>query len=453
MFATRTDQKRKFLSPAYNKKRGFTIDHENLHVHMNKDEKSPTEESHARQKVKKDSRTNERLGPISSNKLNTMPFAGKRTASQAALDTESPKAKKPLLSMGNTASARQGSPTLLGRSIVEKKGVSAVISQCDVENVDREAPEKSEDLFDSDDSWLEECLELEQMQQDAASPRNQRPVLSTHGKQPEPVLAYESAIRTELVYANQELPTPTANRKRLFEPASAGTTWSTASGPDAEKPDPVPMKPFMRPFVPLQMTHDASPSSSVVSPIYRSPICFRIGEAMRHISHVFFSPGIRKAKSLDVEIYARVAATSELDGWRTVTLADIFYSRTPPYIMATAESHKMAKISGRHDSPWTVLSPCEIRNALFRAVVNVAPNTGVSEQPIPLSPQSPGTHPLLAGRYTVTLLKMQKADWVEIQRIKDILDEKTESVAAASQTDISPTTKERSPATSMRTPD
>jgi hypothetical protein len=197
------------------------------------------------------------------------------------------------------------------------------------------------------------------------------------------------------------------------------------------------MKPFIRPFVPLASSSDTSPAGSIVSPLHRSPTCFRIAEALRYISSTF-SGGTNIIKALNLEVYAYLHGRVEIEGVSTITLKDVFFPAQPPYLYATAKETTMTLLQRGGSS--SLFFPETLKAVLVRAVVQVTPNS-TTKQPSAFLTETLPLPPMLnhlASKCTFTALKIEQTDWDEIQRVKDILDEKSsqESTSAGKTTPL-----------------
>ena len=325
------------------------------------------------------------LMPIRSSKLNTASTARKRTASQAFPNEMDTAPAKRLFALGLGHVPEEDVMSVVGAknadAIKQGKGRSEVKNSSDTENLLRFDLEDSDDLFDNDDSVIEAFLEAER------------------------TLAVETTTSTTSLYGPH-------SKKKVSEKAITPSQNKPHTSPLS------PMKPFLRPFVPLASTTDTSASGSIVSPLHRSPTCFRIAEALRHVSAAFFA-GTTTIKALNLEVYGYLHDSAEDADIMSIMLADIFFPGKPPYLNATAKASTITLSQKGNSSASLFLE--SLRGTLLRTVVQVTPNPSLAN-PMGVLPSS-SRQDRLAGKCTVTVLKVEQTDWNEIQRVKAILDE------------------------------
>ncbi|KAJ9614057.1 hypothetical protein H2200_002193 [Cladophialophora chaetospira] len=339
------------------------------------------------------------LLPNRASKLNATFSVEKRTASQAFETEIDPRPVKRLQTIkGGNDSAAPCSTDSMAKANAEHFGVvnkgSEANPHSDIENVKPTACEVPEDLFDSDDSCIEELLEFER------------------------TLFGDSMASSPLPTTDAHLASQVPERPNdTFETARSNAT-------------PSPMKPFVRPFTPLRSSQDTSPAGSVVSPLYRSPLCFRLADAIRYVKTAFFTSPTSSAKMLNLDLYAILTSSTDNDITTTVTLADIFFPSKPPYLEATARQAIVAlALSEKNETP----SSGELwksKDNLIHAVIQVTPKLATELG----SAIEPSVSPinLLAGRYTAMVLKIRRANWAEIERMKNILDANSTPDSSAS---------------------
>ncbi|ETI19384.1 hypothetical protein G647_09217 [Cladophialophora carrionii CBS 160.54] len=410
MYETKTARKRKSLtaSPPYTRKKGAVgvsledADHpDGLAQHKKPPNKRPRA---TRQPKAAQLQTTDSLIPIRSSKLNATSAAEKRTYSQAlGPETETRPAKKVLTMRVASTPARHSHTDSVAKGKTETSRdlngrANTKRHSLDIENTMQAEHEDSEDLFDNDDTCVEEFLEAEK------------------------ALFAESFVPPTSSSNTAAMPDIDKKHKAPAKPSPSNNTGQS------------PMKPFIRPFAPLPVSQDASPTSPMVSPSHRRPICFRIAEALRHISSTFVSTPITPTtpvKTLTLEVYAILHSSSssstddETSGPIEVVLADIFFPHRPPYLSATTtrKATMVASTSRKHQSPSPHLLK-KLQGNLVCVVVQVTPPS--SNTPPAVLPGrlgiTPATPPL-AGKYTTnTVLKIEHTDWDEIRRAKDILD-------------------------------
>ncbi|EXJ53933.1 hypothetical protein A1O7_09270 [Cladophialophora yegresii CBS 114405] len=401
MYETKTARKRKSLtaSPPYIRKRGAVgvsledVDHlAGLSQHKERPTKRPRL---TRQPKVARLQITDSLVPIRSSRLNATSASEKRTASQAFGSEIDSRPKKMLVMRGGSIPAWQSDTDSVAKAKTEifgdlNSGTSTKLHSIDFENTMQAGHEDSEDLFDNDDTSVEEFLEAEK------------------------VLFAESSVPPTSFSDTPAMPNVDEKHKTLDKPSPSSSTGQS------------PMKPFMRPFVPLPSSQDTSPTGSIVSPLHRAPICFRIAEPLRYISFTFGSTPPVPVKVLSLEIYAILHSISSTDnetsGTMEIVLADIFFPHRPPYLRATTRKMTIIHAIGqKHKSPSSQLLKA-LQGNLVCLILQVTPRSDTLPATVPGSPIPPTTP--LAGKYTITVLRIEHTDWDEIRRTKDILDRK-----------------------------
>ena len=403
MYETKTARKRKALitlPPSPRKKRGISVrrdDAANDITVSGDNEPLPTKPRTPLEPKASKPQLDENLLPIRPSKLNSTLPTTKRTSSQAlATGMETPPAKKVLTTMGGSPSVSfsgHGS-TNKADAVNGQKGNSAMQHNPDFETFIPVDNEDSEDIFDNDDTYVEDFLEAE---------RN---------------LTVKNVSTSTKISAGDALVSSPLEKSRISP--------SVKVEPYPQSP----IKPFVRRFVPLASSSDTSPTGSIVSPLHRSPTCFRIAEALKHISSAFCT-GETSFKALNIEVYAYLHTSTEHDGFISIKLTDIFFPGKPPYLDATARKATLAPAQGQRGA--ILFSPFldSLKRNLVRAVVQVTPNS-IARSPLATgTPSSPSTPSLVAGMCTLTALKIEGTNWTEIQRVKDILSEKSSSQDAS----------------------
>ncbi|OCT46315.1 hypothetical protein CLCR_01174 [Cladophialophora carrionii] len=414
MYETKTARKRQSLtaSPPYIRKKGAAgVGSEDAdHPSGVAQHRKPLNERPraARQPKAAQLQITDSLIPIRSSKLNATSAAEKRAYSRAFdPETETRPAKKVLAMRVASTPAKQSDTDSVAKGKTEASRVlnswtNTKRRSIDIENTVQAEHEDSEDLFDNDDTCVEEFLEAEK------------------------ALFAESSVPLTSSTNTATIPDFDKKHKAPDKPSPSSNTGQS------------PMKPFIRPFTPLPVSQDTSPTGSIVSPSHRRPICFRIAEALRYISSTFVSTPITpttSVRTLGLEVYAILHSSSsssssstddETSGPIEVVLADIFFPHRPPYLSATTtrKASMVATTSRKHQPPSQHLLK-KLQGNLVCAVVQVTPpssNTPPAALPGRLA-ITPATPPL-AGKYTNTVLKIEHTDWDEIRRAKDILDGK-----------------------------
>ena len=395
MYETKRARKRKFVPaspPSARKKRAAIVSSELVifPAEVAPEKKSPAKQPQVRKSRIHETQSSDSLLPIRPSKLNTTFNVEKRTHSQAfGEDIESRPEKRIETEKGGDMSAGQSVTDSMTQE--QTKLVPFFVDSSpgqynpDTENIVHVDQEDSKDLFDDDDACIEEFLEFEKLFAETAS-------------------------------------TLPASSKGAAKPIPEPSVDTHGKAPSHSNATSSPMKPFVRPFAPLPSSQDASPAGSIVSPLHRSPLCFRIAEALRYISHTFFASPSTHVKALNLEVYAILHARVDNGGASIVTLADIFFPHKPPYLMAIANNTMMAMASTQNDICASSSQLEKMKDNLSRAVIQVTPNEGTQPAVNTGNPISPVR--VLAERYTTTVLKLEKADWKEIQRVKEILDGK-----------------------------
>jgi hypothetical protein len=352
--------------------------------------REPPRKSKAAQPLPDDS-----LLPLRPAKLGNTFTATKRTASQAFAEMETGPQKKKTF----TGSKRETLATLLGgetspetnaNPIGNGTGQLVMKRHSDTENFLPFDNEDSEDLFDTDDIYIEEFLET------------------------------ESALVAETSISSVKPSGSPDHTKLSPDHAILGSKTNQKYSP------PPPMKPFIRSFTTLMSSSDASRDESMVSTFRRSPTCFRIAEALRFMSSTFFG-GPTAIKTLNLEVYAYLHASFGPGQEVNITLADIFFPGKPPYLYATAQEATLAlRIPNKGASSSSTVE--SLTGNLIHAVVQVIPGTLVSpSSPASIETTSSPTPARSPEKCTATALKIELTDWTEIQRVKDILDSVSET--------------------------
>jgi hypothetical protein len=403
MYETKTARKRKSLtaSPPYTRKKGAVnvvsedAEHSNG-LQQLQHKKPPTKRPRVTRKPKAAQfEITDNLIPIRSSRLNATSAAEKRTSSQAFGSGAETRPAKKILAMGvESTPARQFDTDSDAKEETEAvRDVSTGNTKqhfSDIENTMQAENEDSEDLFDNDDTCLEEFLEA------------------------------EKALFAETFAA----PFPSSS-KAADTPEANGKHQTLDKPPLSRRTRQPPMRPFIRPFAPLPSTQDTSPTGSIVSPLHRSPVCFRIAEALRYISSAFVSalPTPTPVKTLSLEVYGILHSSKEdngISGTIIMTLADIFFPHRPPYLTATTRKAITVLATSRKDKSTASHLMQKLQGNLICAVIQVTPASNtppVARSRNPVSPMTP-----LARKYTTTLLRIEETDWDEIQRSKDILE-------------------------------
>ena len=391
MYVTKTARKRKSVAtspPSPRKKRAVTVNREeasNTIVPLEDKNSSSKKPRVPRLAKNAQSQLTDSLMPIRSSRLNTAPTAQKRTASQAfpfEMDT-APAKRQFALGLGHVPEENGMSVVGATNADAMKHGKvrSKVKHSSDIENLLRFDLEDSDDLFDNDESMIEAFFEAEKS------------------------LAAETTTSTTSLYGPH-------SKKQASEKAITPSHNKPHTSPLS------PMKPFLRPFVPLASTTDTSASGSIVSPLHRSPTCFRIAEALRYISAALFA-GTTTIKALNLEVYGYLHDSAEDAGIMSIMLADIFFPGKPPYLNATAKVSTITLSQKGNSSASLCIE--SLRGTLVRTVVQVTPSPSLANPMGVLPSSSPQDR--LAGKCTVTVLKVEQTDWNEIRRVKAILDE------------------------------
>ena len=339
---------------------------------------------------------NQTLLPLRPNTLNAAPTSKKRLVSEAfPVEMESQPAKRAFTGITEFTPAAAALPFLsepnnIGSSNISKS-TDAVKHFINIENLSPCPRDDSPDLFDDEDaSLINEFLEAEKKLLAQSS-----------------TALNKKSDGTELIKSSPE----------NVVSRSATVTNSSST---------TPMKPFVRSFIPLPSSSDTSPIGSMVSPLHRSPICFRIAEALRYISSTFFAE-TRTVKTLNLEIYAFLNASVERQGVFSITFADIFFPAKPPYLNAIANPATTALSPTQKEGSAFSTHVQNLKKRLIRAVVQVTPDLPVNRPPTtsPIAtPPLPVAPTNLSAKCSITALKIEQTTWNEIQRMKDILDEK-----------------------------
>ncbi|OQU94655.1 hypothetical protein CLAIMM_00985 [Cladophialophora immunda] len=350
------------------------------------------------------------LLPIRLNKLNIAASGHKRTSSEAFFaDIEDLRAKKTLVMRGvgnGTASVA----TLLTEQQQEARmeplrpRKKYHFSGADASNKD-----DREDHFNHDYTDVENFLET------------------------------GNALAAKAIY-----PTPSPGRPETSTTLKLASSHTYASATVTHKP---PMKPFIGTFLSAASLKATLPSGPLAtfSALHPLPICFRIGEALRYVSSTFSSSRpttparagtsfrTSNSTSLSLEIYAVMHSIHDNVASRTVTLADLFFPDRPPYLTGT--------IATQTTSGATIPASFPIfpKGALVRVATQISLRLASSisaaqgtSAPITWSSSSRvNTSASAAQKYDINVLRIDRSDWGEIQRVKTILDGTSGALAPA----------------------